>query len=152
MLYPALWAYRTVVNIATDFSPYQLVHGVESVLPVECEIPSLKLVVELLPNTSALEEHLVHLEQHRDALVDLEVNKRRVKVQYDKSIHSRKFSEGDLVLLWDQAKEPLGVGKFNPMWNGPYMVKRVLEKGSYKLVDYEGTSLVDPRNGLYHKK
>ena len=51
----------------------------------------------------------------------------------------------------DQAKEPLGAGKFNPMWHGPYMVKRVLEKGTYELVDYEGTALVDPRNGLYLK-
>ena len=63
MLYPALWAYRTTVKTATGFSPYHLVHGVESILSVECEIPSLKLAVELLPETSALEEHLVHLEQ-----------------------------------------------------------------------------------------
>ena len=78
-------------------------HGVESILLVECKIPSLKLAVELLPYTFALEESLVHLEQldeqHRDALVALEVNKCRVKVQYDKSFRSRKFSEGDLVLL-----------------------------------------------------
>ena len=84
MLYPALWAYRTVVKTATIFSPYQLVHGVEYVFPVECEIPSLKLPIELLPDTSALEECLVHLEQFdeqcRDALVALEVNKRRIKV------------------------------------------------------------------------
>ena len=56
----------------------------ELILPVECEIPYLKLVVEILPNTSPLEEHLVHLEQldeqRWDALVALEVNKRRVKV------------------------------------------------------------------------
>ena len=103
MLYPALWAYRTVVKTATGFSPYQLVHGMESVLLVECKIPSLKLAIDLLPDTSALEEHLVQIldEQRRDSLVALEVNKRRVKVQYDKSIHPRKFSEGDLVLLWD---------------------------------------------------
>ena len=63
MLYPALWAYRTVVKIAIGFSPYQLMHGVDSVLLVECEIPSLKLAMELLPDTSALEECLVHLEQ-----------------------------------------------------------------------------------------
>ena len=148
MLYPTMWAYRTTVKTATGFSPYQLVHGVESVLPIECEIHSLKLVVELLPDTSPLEESLVHLEQldeqRRDALVALEVNKRRVKVQYDKSIHPRVFSEGDFVLLWDQPKEPLGAGKFNPMWCGPYMVKHVLEKGSYELVE--------PRNGLYLKK
>ena len=44
----------------------------------------------------------------------LEVNKRHIKVQYDKFVHLRKFSEGDLVLLLDQAKEPLGVGNLIP--------------------------------------
>ena len=82
----------------------------------------------------------------------LEVNKHRVEVQYDKSVHSRRFSEGDLVLLWDQSKEPLGVGNFNPMLHGPSVFEHVLEKGTYELVDYEGTALVEPRNGLYLKK
>ena len=84
MLYPALWAYQTAVKTATGFSPYQLVHGVESIVPVECEIPSLKLAMELLPDTSPLEECLVHLEkldeQRQEALVALEVNKHCVKV------------------------------------------------------------------------
>ena len=53
----------------------------------------------------------------------LEVNKRHVKDQYDKFVHPRNFSEGDLVLLWDQYSKPLGVGKFKPMWHGPYVVK-----------------------------
>ena len=57
-----------------------------------------------------------------------------------------------MVLLWDQAKEPLGAGKFNPMWLGPYIVKCVLEKGAYELVDYEGMALENPGNGLYLKK
>ena len=61
---------------------------------------------------------MVHLEQldeqHRDALVALEVNKHRVKFQYDKSVHMRRFSEGDLVLLWDQAKNPWGQGNLIP--------------------------------------
>ena len=63
MLYPTLWAYRIVVKTTTGFSPYKLVHGVESIFSVECEIPSLKLAVELLPDTSPLEECLVHLEK-----------------------------------------------------------------------------------------
>ena len=62
MLYPTLWDYRTMIKNATDFSSYQLVHGVEFVFSVECEIPSLKLSIELLLDTSSLEEHLVHLE------------------------------------------------------------------------------------------
>ena len=54
--------------------------------------------------------------------------------------------------MWDQLKEPLAAGKFNPMWRGPYVVKHLLEKGVYELVDYEGTALAEPRNGLYLKK
>ena len=38
------------------------------------------------------------------------------------------------------------------MWHGPYVVKRVLEKGAYELVYYEGTALAEPRNGLSLKK
>jgi len=45
-----------------SLTQFQLVHGVKVVLLIECEIPSLKLAIELLPNTSAEEEHLVDLE------------------------------------------------------------------------------------------
>jgi hypothetical protein len=62
MLYSALWAYRTSIKYATGFSPFQLVYGLEAVFPIECQIPSLKLAVHLLPDTSPLEERLVHLE------------------------------------------------------------------------------------------
>jgi hypothetical protein len=61
MLFSALWAYRTSVKSATGFTPFRLVYGVEAILPIECEIPSLKLAVELLPNTSAEEECLLYL-------------------------------------------------------------------------------------------
>jgi hypothetical protein len=52
-LFSALWAYRTSAKTSTGFTPFQLVYGIEAVLPIECEIPSLKLKVELLPHTSA---------------------------------------------------------------------------------------------------
>jgi hypothetical protein len=84
-------------------------------------------------------------------LQTIEVNKRCVKVQYDKSVCPRLYTEGDLVLLYDQAKEPLGQGKFKPMWHGPYIVRCVLEKGAYELEYYEGNKLAEPRNGLYLK-
>ena len=48
---------------ATGFTPFQLVYGLEATLPIECEIPSLKLAVELLPNTSSEEERLLYLER-----------------------------------------------------------------------------------------
>jgi hypothetical protein len=38
------------------------------------------------------------------------------------------------------------------MWRGPYIVKRVLEKGDYEMVDYDGFPLSEPRNAIYLKK
>ena len=63
MLFSALWAYRTSIKSATRFTLFQLVYGLEATLPIECEIPSLKLDVQLFPNTSPKEEHLLYLER-----------------------------------------------------------------------------------------
>ena len=83
MLYPALWEYRTNVKTATGFSPFQLIHGVEAVTPVECKIPSLNISIHVLPDMTKLEERLLHLEhldeQRRDALIANEAHKNTVK-------------------------------------------------------------------------
>ena len=55
-LFYALWAYRTTVKTSTGFTPFQLVYGLEETLLIECEIPSLKLVVEPFSNTTIEEE------------------------------------------------------------------------------------------------
>lgn len=47
---------------ATGFTLFQLVYDLEATLSIECEIPSLKLAVELLPNTTPVEERLIYLE------------------------------------------------------------------------------------------
>ena len=156
MLFSTLWAYQTSIKSATGFTPFRLVYGVEAILPIECEIPSLKIVVELLPNTSAEEEHLLYLmrldETWNDATLVIEAQKKCVKAQYDNHVKPRIFSEGDLVLLYEQDQDMLGAGKFEAMWWGPYIVQRVLEKGAYELVDYDGIPLSEPKNGLYLKK
>jgi hypothetical protein len=136
--------------------PFQLVYGIKVIFLIECEILSLKLAVELLPNTRVEEERLLYLmqldETRRDAALIIETQKKHVKAQYDKHVKPRVFSEGDLVLLYDQDLDLLGEGKFEPMWCGPYIIKQVLEKGAYKLVDYDGIPLGEPRNGIYLKK
>jgi hypothetical protein len=165
MLYSALWAYRTSIKTTTGFSPFQLVYGLEAVFPIEFQIPYLKLAVQLLPDTSPLEERLVYLEQldeqRRDVVLANEAHKHKVRCQYDRFVHPRIFFEGGfklscpqgvLVLVYDQDKDPLGVGKFKPMWFGPFIIKEVLKKSAYCLVDFEGNTLAEPRNGLYLKK
>jgi hypothetical protein len=152
MLFSALWAYWTSVKSATGFTPFRLVYGVEAILPIECKIPSLKLAVELLPNTSVEEERLLYLmrldKTRCDTTLVIEAQKKRVKAQYDKHVKPRVLSEGDLVLLYAQDRDILGTRQFEPMWRGPYIVRRVLEKGAYELVDYDGIPLSEPNNGL----
>ena len=63
MLFSALWAYRTSIKTSTGFTPFQLVYGLEAVLPIECEIPSLKLAIELLPATSEEDKCFLYLAQ-----------------------------------------------------------------------------------------
>jgi hypothetical protein len=93
------------MKTATGFTPFQLVYGIEAVLPIECEIPSLKLKVELLPHTSVEEERFLYLtkldETRRDAALINEAHQKQIKNQYDKSVHPRTFAEGDLVLVYD---------------------------------------------------
>jgi len=123
-----------------------LVYGFEAILPIQCEISLLKLAIDLLPDTSDEEAHfleLIHLyETRHDAALANEVHKKNIKVQYDRNVKPRIFSKGDMVLLYDQEADKCGARKFEPMWMGPYIVKHVLEKGAYQLLDYDGIPLL----------
>ena len=124
--------------------------------PIECEIPSLKLAIELLPNTYTEEERLLHIhsldETRREASFNVEAHKKRVKSQYDRVSRPRVFLEGDLVLVYEQDNDKIGKGKFVPKWFGPLVVKTVLKRGAYDLVNYDGEPFSEIRNGLYLKK
>ena len=112
------------MKIATGFTPLHLVYGLETVLPIQCQIPSLKLDVELLPDTSAEEERFLYLNKldktRRDAALANEAHKKRIKAHYDKSIQPHAFNEGDLVLTYDQRYDKLGKGNFESMLYGPF--------------------------------
>lgn len=156
MLYPALWAYQTSYKTDTGFTPFQLSYGLEATLPIECQIPSLKLAIELLPDTTTEEEQLLYLNQldeaHWDATLALEAHKHRVKDQYDKNVKPCSYQEGDLVLLYDKQHYLLGTIILQPLWIGPYVITKALSKGANELQDCEGIPLIEPWNGLYLKE
>ena len=116
----------------------------------------MKLSIELLLDTTELEKCLIYLntfyETHTDVKTTNEAHKYHVKVKYDKYVKPRVFYEGDLLLVYNQTNDTLGARKFVSMCRGPYIVKHVLGKRAYELVDYERNALKEPRNGLYLKK
>jgi len=60
----ALWAYRITWKNTTGFSPYQLVYGKEVLLPIEFQIHTYKLAVELgLELSEAQQQRIMELNQ-----------------------------------------------------------------------------------------
>ena len=69
----ALWAYRTTYRTPTQATRYSLSFGVEVVLPLECQIPSLRL---------AIQDGLTEEENDRLCLVELEaLDEKRLEAQ-----------------------------------------------------------------------
>ena len=110
-------------------------------------------MVEILPDTSPLEEWLLQLEQtiedRQASLQSIEAVKTRSKAHYDSHLHPRTFNKGDMVLVYDQSNEKLGKGKFKSMWYGLYVIHHCLKKWAYTLIDSSGQHLENLHNGLY---
>ena len=71
------------MKTAIGFTPFQFVYGLEAVLSIQCQIPSLQLAVKLHPDTFVEEERFVYLsnldETRRDAALANEAHKKCVK-------------------------------------------------------------------------
>ena len=84
------------------------------------EIPNLHVAVKLLDDTQSLEQHLVHLEFvieiRRQSLQQNEAHRKIVQASFDCHINPCTFTEGELVLCYDVAKEVLGPRNFKTLW------------------------------------
>ena len=99
----ALWAYRTIYRNPTQPTPYSLVYGVEAVLPLERQIPSLRIAIqEGLTNEENARLRLEKLEaldeKRLKAQQRLECYQARLSRAFNKRVRPRSFQVGDLVL------------------------------------------------------
>uniref|UniRef100_A0A2N9HH26 Uncharacterized protein n=1 Tax=Fagus sylvatica TaxID=28930 RepID=A0A2N9HH26_FAGSY len=154
----ALWAYRTTYRTPTQATPYSLVYGVEAVLPLERQIPSLRIAIQegltneenarlRLEELEALDEKRLEAQQH------LECYQARLSRAFNKKVKPRSFQQGDLVLA---VRRPINTlhkigNKFTSKWDGPYVVQEVYTNGAYKIVDKDGIR-VGPINARFLKR
>ncbi|KAL0406003.1 UNVERIFIED_CONTAM: hypothetical protein Slati_3914200 [Sesamum latifolium] len=154
----ALWAYRTTVRTPTQSTPYALVYEVEAVLPLEQQIPSLRIAIQegLTEEENArlrLEELKTLDEKRLEAQQRLECYQARLSKAFNKKVRPRSFQVGDLVLA---VRRPIITthrmgNKFLPKWDGPYVVKEAYTNGAYKLVAEDGLR-IGPINGKFWKR
>ncbi|KAA0063076.1 uncharacterized protein E6C27_scaffold468G001940 [Cucumis melo var. makuwa] len=154
----ALWAYRTTHRTPTCVTPYSLVYGVEAVLPLEREIPSLRMAIQegltTKDNARLRLQELEALDEKRlEAQQALKCYQARMSKAFDKQVRPRSFQVGDLVLA---VRRPIITtrhtgNKFTPKWDGPYIAKEVFTNGAYKIIDQDGLR-IGPINGKFLKK
>jgi len=154
-----LWAYRTTIRTPTKATPFSLVYGCEVVLPLEIQIPSLRV---------ALTAEMTNEEKYRLRLQELEVlDDKRLQAQqqikfyqariiraFNKKVKERTFKKDDLILA---VRRPMVMthktkGKFQPKWEGPFVVELVYSNGAYRLITSDGDTLMMPINDKFLKK
>lgn len=141
-LHAALWAYRTTFKVTTKATPFSLVYGVEAVLPIEFEVPSLRIAVEArLTDKESLRHRLIELEamdeSRRRAAQHTEAIQRRRKVLFDNRNKTRFLQPGMLVLIQDARKIDFP-SKFDAVWLGPYLVVEAFLNNSVQLETLNG--------------
>ena len=158
-MFEALWAYRVTLWTPTQSTPYSLVFGSEAVLPLEVEIPSLRVAIhdELTEDEQVrlrYEERNTLEGERLQALQSLELYRKNMVRSYDKLVKPRVFKKGELVLVLRRPIVLMGKskGKFEPKWEGPYIVEQAYDGGAYQLIDQEGKRPMPPINGKYLKK
>ena len=61
-LHSALWAYRTTFKTSIGLTRFRLAFGLEAVMPIEFQVPSLRLqIAKRLPESESENQHLVQL-------------------------------------------------------------------------------------------
>ncbi|KAM2283028.1 hypothetical protein ACFXTI_032192 [Malus domestica] len=142
----------------TQAIPYSLVYGVEAILPLESQIPSLRMAIQKglteeenaklrLQELEALDERRLKAQQH------LECYQARLSKAFKKKVCPRSFQVGDLVLV---LRRPIITthktgSKFTSKWDGPYIVQEVYTNGAYKIMEEYGLR-IGPINGKFLKR
>jgi hypothetical protein len=84
-------------------------------------------------------------EERRKALNRTSQRQESIKIYFDKRKTVNNFQKGELVLLWNKAKEKLSMHtNFEALWIGPYVIEKILGFNSYILQDMKGKRLMFP--------
>lgn len=154
-----IWAYKTTWKTTTRFTPFELVYGKNTILPIEFEIKTLRIAMEVGLNiTEAQQERITQLHAlnkfRLQALQHNELVQNQIKLWNDKFIQNKQFKPGDCALLVDSRFMEFK-GKLQNRRLGPYEVKTTFDNGVIKLTTIDDEHFPLMANGhrlkLYHK-
>ena len=157
MLLFYLHGYRTSAWTSIGATPFSLVYGMEVILPVEVQIPSLRIMKEAdLSKDEWIQTRLDQLnliyEKRLAAFCHGQMYQRRMIKDFNKKIKPRAYQTGDLVIKPIILLKGDPRGKWNPTYEGPFVVKKVFSGGFMMLTTMDGEDFLDPVNTDIVKK
>lgn len=125
---------------ATFFSP---ICGIEATLPIEFDIPLLRVAIESrLTDSQSLKNRLSSLEElderHRMNAQHIEAIQYRRKIIFYKQHKKCSLRSGMLILL-QYPRELVFPDKFDAVWLGPYLVCKVYPNNFVQLETLNGS-------------
>ena len=150
----AVFADRVTVKRVTGYSPYQLLHGCNPLLPLDL-MESTFLVSKFHSNMSEVDLLAARIQQLQKLPEDinraasiLKQARFRSKTQFERRFHHKirmdRFEVGDKVLLRNTPIEKSLQRKQFPRYLGPYQVVRKNRGGAYVLAELDGAILAEP--------
>ena len=130
-----LWAYRTTSRKPTGVSSFAFTYGMEAIIPIEVEVPTLRTKIHEKANAEVIAKDLVMTDKLREAtLVRIASYQQRMANLYNRHVKQHALRVGDLVLrrIFENTTDP-AASKFQPNYEGLYVIIRVGPTGSYAL-------------------
>ena len=151
MLPFALHGYRTSAQTSTGATPYSLVYGMEAVLPIEVQIPSLKIMKDAgLNEDDWIQTRLDHLnlinEKRLTSIFHGHTYQKRMIKAFNKKFRRQEYQVRDLVIKRIILPQGDPRGKWTPTYEGPFVVKNIFSGGAMILTTMDGDDLPHPVN------
>ena len=149
-----LWAYRTTARKPTGISLFALTYRMEVVIPTEIGLPTIRTAMPKSENVESMVKELDASDELREAAtIRIASYQRRLEISYNKRVKPQVFQLGDLVLrkVFENTADPT-VGKFQPNWEGPYVVTRPGGSESYAIDKTNGTPVPRMWNAMHLKR
>jgi hypothetical protein len=141
-----LWALRTNINRITRDTPFSLVYGAKTVLPLEIYFKSAR-VAHFNPEDQAKARELDAnpLEERCNTMLsNVHKYQAALKRYYNKSVAQRELNIRVLMLKTDICTKDKH--KFLTPWEGPFIIVDVAALGAYVLAEVDGSMLSNTWN------
>lgn len=152
-----LHGYGTSVCTSIRTTPFSLVIGMDAVMPVEVEIPSLRILTKVKLDEAKREQarldqlNLIH-EKCLAAICHGQLYQKRLKRAFDEKVFPQSLKVGDLVLrkILPIPTDPRE--KWTPSYEGRFVIRKVFSREALILSTMDGEDLSSCVNAGAEKK